>query len=203
MAILFDYYETPDPSGEEEKTRYHARVVNVQTLHTKEVIDRLTFATTLTPGDIRGVLESLSDLIAQALEDSQRINLEGIGTFQAVLKTVREVNPETTRSQSVWFKTIRYTPDQRLKDKLKNAATTRSSLKRHSAKLSHEDIDKLLTTYFAENETLSRRKFEMFCRMTRATAYRHISRLISEGKIQNINMKRQPIYVPVPGYYGK
>lgn len=202
MPILFDFYESPDPTSGEEKPRYHARVVTVNNLSTDEVIERLTFATTLTPGDIRNVLVSLSDLIAQSLGNSERVNLEEIGSFQAVLKTEREINPDKTRAQSVWFKTVRFKPDQKLKNKLKNVGTSRSSIKRHSAKLSNEDIDKFLTRYFTENETLSRRKLEEICGLRQSTASRHIRRLLDEGKIRNIHHQRQAIYVPAPGYYG-
>lgn len=202
MSILFDFYESPDPSSAEEKPRYHARVVTVRTLSTDDVIEKLTLATTLTPGDIQNVLVSLSNLIATSLGDSERVNLDGIGTFQAVLKTEREINPEKTRAQSVWFKTVRFKPDQKLKNKLKNVGTSRSSLKRHSSKLSNEEVDNILTRYFAENETLSRRKLEELCGLRQSTASRHIRRLLDENKIRNIHLKRQAIYVPVPGYYG-
>ncbi len=49
---------------------------------------------------------------------------------------------------------------------------------------------------------LTREKFQYLCRMARTTANRHLKRLCEEGKLKNIGKPRQPIYVPVPGYYG-
>ena len=34
-------------------------------------------------------------------------------------------------------------------------------------------------------------------------AARHIKRLKEEKKLQNINTRQSPVYVPMPGYYGK
>lgn len=39
--------------------------------------------------------------------------------------------------------------------------------------------------------------------MVRSTAMIHIRRLRQEGKLQNIGIPSQPIYVPAPGFYGK
>ncbi|MEO5045861.1 DNA-binding protein, partial [Bacteroides thetaiotaomicron] len=30
----------------------------------------------------------------------------------------------------------------------------------------------------------------------------HIRRICQEGKLQNLGLRNQPIYVPVPGFYG-
>ena len=80
----------------------------------------------------------------------------------------------------------------------------RSKLKPHSAVLSNDEIDKLLTNYFKSNPVLTRRDFQGLCGFTPTTAARQIKRLKEEEKkLKNINTYYNPIYVPMPGYYGK
>ena len=79
----------------------------------------------------------------------------------------------------------------------------RSKLRRHSASRSNDEIDKLLTSYFSNNPVLTRGDFQGLCNFTSTTASRHIKRLKEEKKLKNINSYYNPIYVPMPGYYGK
>ena len=67
----------------------------------------------------------------------------------------------------------------------------------------NDEIDKLLTSYFSNNPVLTRGDFQGLCNFTSTTASRHIKRLKEEKKLKNINSYYNPIYVPMPGYYGK
>ena len=66
-----------------------------------------------------------------------------------------------------------------------------------------ESIDEALTEYFLTNSVLTRRKFESLCGLTRATAGRYIAQLAKDKKLRNISIPRNPIYEPMPGFYGK
>ncbi|EKU90796.1 hypothetical protein [Bacteroides oleiciplenus] len=59
-----------------------------------------------------------------------------------------------------------------------------------------------LKEYFAEHNILIRYNFQNLCGMTRTTANGHLKRLQEEGKLINIERRTQPIYRPMPGYYG-
>ena len=62
MAIQFELYKTPRPKDEEDKEVYHARVVNFQHIDTDYLAKEIQIATSLTEGDVKSVLESLSHL---------------------------------------------------------------------------------------------------------------------------------------------
>ena len=72
----------------------------------------------------------------------------------------------------------------------------------HSSKLSEVEIDMLLKEYFSTHQMMQRRDFQSLCGMVRSTAMIHIRRICQEGKLQNLGLRNQPIYVPVPGFYG-
>ena len=62
MAIQFELYKTPRPKDEADKETYHARVVNFQHIDTDYLARQIQTATSLTEGDVKSVLESLSPL---------------------------------------------------------------------------------------------------------------------------------------------
>ena len=63
MAIFFEFYETPDPTGEQE-VKYHARAVTTQTISTDTIAAEIQEDSSLTEGDVKAVLVSLSRKIA-------------------------------------------------------------------------------------------------------------------------------------------
>lgn len=74
---------------------------------------------------------------------------------------------------------------------------------KHSAKLSEIEIDMRLKEYFTDHQIMQRSDFQRITGMVRSTAMIHIRRLRKEGKLLNIGIPNQPIYVPAPGFYGK
>ncbi len=124
MAIQFELYKTPRPKDEEDKEVYHARVVNFQHIDTDYLAKEIQIATSLTEGDVKSVLESLSHFMGDRLREGQSVHLDGIGYFQIKLNSQEPI-----------------TSPKRLKEE--------------------------------------------------------------EKKLKNINTYYNPIYVPMPGYYGK
>ena len=98
---------------------------------------------------------------------------------------------------------IGFKADKKLRSSVSVVKVERSKLKLHSVPRSNEEIDRLLTAYFSNNQILTRSDFQGLCKLTLTTAARHIKRLKEEKKLQNINTRQSPVYVPMPGYYGK
>ena len=67
MAIQFELYKTPRPKDEADKETYHARVVNFQHIDTDYLARQIQTATSLTEGDVKSVLESLSHFMGERL----------------------------------------------------------------------------------------------------------------------------------------
>ena len=72
MAIQFELYKTPRPKDEEGKEMYHARVVNFQHIDTDYLAKEIQIATSLTEGDVKSVLESLSHFMGDRLREGHR-----------------------------------------------------------------------------------------------------------------------------------
>lgn len=204
MAIQFELYKSPARKDEEDKELYHARVVNFQHIDTDYLAKEIQQATSLTEGDVKAVLESLSHFMGSPLREGERVHLDGIGYFQVKLNSLEPItSPKLKANQMKLKANIGFKADKKLRSSVSVVKVERSKLKLHSVPRSNEEIDRLLTAYFSNNQILTRSDFQGLCKLTLTTAARHIKRLKEEKKLQNINTRQSPVYVPMPGYYGK
>ena len=204
MAIQFELYKTPRPKDEADKVTYHARVVNFQHIDTDYLARQIQTATSLTEGDVKSVLESLSHFMGERLREGESVHLDGIGYFQIKLNSQEPITSPKLKANQIKLKAnISFKADIKLKKSVSVVHLERSKVKRHSASRSNEEVDKLLTNYFSNNSILTRPDFQGLCNFTATTAARHIRRLKEEKKLQNINTYYNPIYAPMPGYYGR
>lgn len=202
MAIQFEFYESPDPTGGKEK-RYHARVVSPRNISTDHLAEEIHAASTLTVADIKATLIALGEKLAQHLENGERVHLKDIGYFQLTLTCPEEASPTSTRSGRVKFKSVAFRADKTLKLRLQNIKTERAETKIHSNDWSDSEIEKELTEYFIENPVLTRLKFQKLTGFTIAKACRYIQQLKQEGRLLNISTPHNPIYMPAPGCFGR
>ena len=100
------------------------------------------------------------------------------------------------------LKAIRFRSDQKLKNSIGLIKVKQLKKNFHSSKLSEVEIDIRLKDYFAEHQLMTRRDFQEVCGLARTTAKTHLVRLRKEGKLVNVGLRNQPMYVPAPGYYG-
>lgn len=203
MAILFDWYENPVSPDEPQKKRLHPRIAYNGKTDTNEIRRRIQMRCTLNEVDVAAVLDALSQVMGEELGEGRQVHLDGIGYFYPALTCTGEVAADTPRKNTkVKLKAIRFRADQKLKNSFGYLKIKQLKDNSHSAKLSEVEIDMLLKEYFSTHQMMNRRDFQYLCGMLRSTAMIHIRRICKEGKLQNIGLANQPIYVPVPGYYG-
>lgn len=202
MAVQFELYQTPMPEDKKNKVRYHARPVSYETVDTKKLVYRIHDRCSLSPSDVISTLEELKYEVAQCLKEGKKVHIDGLGYLQITLSCEEEIrNPKDKRVHKVKLKAVKFKADKELKAELSDMEFHRSKYRPHSTGLSDIEIDMRLTEYFAENQIITRRKFQYLCEMTQITASRYIKKLITEKKLQNLGTTHQPIYTPVPGNY--
>ena len=190
MAILFDWYENPVSPDQPKKKRFHPRIAYNGQVDTDEIRSKIQSRCTLNEVDVRAVLDALSQVMGEELGEGRQIHLDGIGYFYPTLTATEEIAADTPRR------------NQKLKNSIGLIKVKQLKKNFHSAKLSEVEIDMLLKGYFSTHQMMQRSDFQALCGMLRSTAMIHIRRICREGKLQNIGLRNQPIYVPVPGFYG-
>lgn len=201
--ITYEFYRNPDSEGTNKK-RYHARVVSFGKVDTEQLAKEIQKECSLTHVDVKAVLMTLADKLAEHLGNGRKVHLEGLGHFQVNLRCKEEVRTtHAVRSENIEFKSVSFRADNGLKKSLKQEKIKRSRIKPHSCQHTDAGIDKLLVKHFETHQILTRREFQYLTGLLKATASRRIKKLVEEGKLKNIGPFRNPIYVPCEGYYGK
>lgn len=204
MAISFDWYENPVSPDKQEEKRFHPRIIANGQIDTKDLRSRIQSRCTLNEVDVTAVLDALSQVMGEELCEGRQVHLDGIGYFYPTLTATEEIAADTPRRNTkVKLKGIQFRSDQKLKNSVGHIKIKQMKRIIHSPKLSETDIDSRLRKYFTDHQIMQRSDFQDITGMVRSTAMIHIRRLRTEGKLLNIGIPSQPIYVPAPGFYGK
>lgn len=204
MAISFDWYENPVSPDKPEEKRFHPRIIANGQIDTKDLRSRIQSRYTLNEVDVTAVLDALSQVMGEELCEGRQVHLDGIGYFYPTLTATEEISADTPRRNTkVKLKGIQFRSDQKLKNSVGHIKIKQMKRIIHSPKLSETDIDSRLRKYFTDHQIMQRSDFQDITGMVRSTAMIHIRRLRTEGKLLNIGIPSQPIYVPAPGFYGK
>lgn len=204
MAIPFDWYENPVSPDKPEEKRFHPRIIANGQIDTKDLRSRIQSRCTLNEVDVTAVLDALSQVMGEELCEGRQVHLDGIGYFYPTLTATEEIAADTPRRNTkVKLKGIQFRSDQKLKNSVGHIKIKQMKRIIHSPKLSETDIDSRLRKYFTDHQIMQRSDFQDITGMVRSTAMIHIRRLRTKGKLLNIGIPSQPIYVPAPGFYGK
>ncbi len=149
MAIVFDWYENPNDSSEEEAA-LHPRIFMNGKVDTDTLCYKIHDYSSLTVGDVKNVLDNLSKILGESLREGKRSTYRGIGYFFIPLWLLRGKVTRSTphKTNKVAFKTVRFRPDSNLKGHFVGARANQSKYVRHSEKVSEVEIDMLLKEYF-------------------------------------------------------
>ena len=203
MAISFDWYENPVSPDKPEEKRFHPRIIANGQIDTKDLRSRIQSRCTLNEVDVTAVLDALSQVMGEELCEGRQVHLDGIGYFYPTLTATEETADTPRRNTKVKLKGIQFRSDQKLKNSVGHIKIKQMKRIIHSPKLSETDIDSRLRKYFTDHQIMQRSDFQDITGMVRSTAMIHIRRLRTKGKLLNIGIPSQPIYVPAPGFYGK
>lgn len=204
MARSFDWYENPVSPDKPEEKRFHPRIIANGQIDTKDLRSRIQSRCTLNEVDVTAVLDALSQVMGEELCEGRQVHLDGIGYFYPTLTATEEIAADTPRRNTkVKLKGIQFRSDQKLKNSVGHIKIKQMKRIIHSPKLSETDIDSRLRKYFTDHQIMQRSDFQDITGMVRSTAMIHIRRLRTKGKLLNIGIPSQPIYVPAPGFYGK
>ena len=204
MAILFDWFETPGVKAGEKRT-LHARPCFNGTSKMKTILKRIEARCSLTAGDVMAVLSELNDVIGEELQNGRQVHLQGLGYFAPTLSVDGEVTEDMKlqiRNRKVRFKGVSFRPDKELRASIGEPELKQTRWEAHSQAHTPEEIERLLSTFFADHLFLTRRELQFLLNIKKSAACDLLKTLIEEGKLMNKGTIHQPVYVPTPGCFG-
>ena len=206
MSINYSWYRNPQREEGDITEGLHPRPFFNGTVDTRQLAKEIEKATSLTEGDVKATLTALSRVVAHKLAMGEQVHLEGLGYFTPTLTTEGRVTEEMSlreRSRKVRFKGISFRPDSELQSHMGPINFSYVNRGESSGLPTDEEIEAKLTTYFSTQAYLTRRKLETLFGIRTTTAVRLLRRLLDEDFLKNDGTRQQPIYLPVPGHFGK
>ena len=185
MAIYYDFYKTRGALS--EKSDYHVRVVDGETIETGVVTRSIERGTSLTTADLKGALSALSNEISDRLCSGRRVHIAGIGYFSLSIKgDVCRDKQGKLRLKNPAIRTVLFRPDREMMRKLNE--TQLSVCRRggnHSGRVSNERIAEAIDLLLGEKDFFTTADFCVAAKLAHATAYRILMRLMAEGTLVN------------------
>ena len=172
MTILFDWFETPGTNAEEKRT-LHARPCFNGTSNTKTIAKRIQARSSLTAGDIIAVLSELNDVIGEELQNGRQVHINGLGYFAPTLGVEGEVTEDMKlqiRNRKVRFKSVSFRPDKELRASIGTPKLKQTRWEAHSQAHTPEEIEQLLSAFFAEHLFLTRRELQFLLNIKKSAA---------------------------------
>ena len=103
--------------GRKGQTVYYAQVKSQQKLTNKMLIERIVRETSLSEGDVKNALISLSNVVCEALEMGMSVDLAELGNLRvSVPSKMMDTAAEVTVKDALKTPKIVFTPKQKMRD---------------------------------------------------------------------------------------
>lgn len=131
----FEIDSRVQPIGKREgQTVYFAKLKTQQKLTNEMVIERIVRETSLSEGDVKNALVSLSNIVCDALKLGMSVDLAELGSFRLTVPSKMMDTPEeVTVADALKTPKITFTPKQKMRDA---ANSVELSIDRSSVKAS-------------------------------------------------------------------
>lgn len=116
--LEFEVKSRVQPVGERKgQTVYYAQVKSQQKLTNKMLIERIVRETSLSEGDVKNALISLSNVVCEALEMGMSVDLAEFGNLRiSVPSKMMDTPEEVTVKDALKTPKIVFTPKQKMRD---------------------------------------------------------------------------------------
>lgn len=120
--LEFEVKSRVQPVGERKgKTVYFAQVKSQQKLTNKMLVDRIVRETSLSEGDVKNALVSLSNVVCEALQMGMSVDLAELGSLRPVVPSKMMDTPEeVTVANALKTPKIVFTPKQKMRNAANN-----------------------------------------------------------------------------------
>ena len=165
---------------------------------TKEMAERIGFATSVNKVDVVAVLTALGHELSRALLDGRTVQIDEIGSFglKLGLKEPKYFNDRVTQ-RDVIVKGISFRPCKELKEELRGADIVSGG---HAVRtlLTREIAEKRLRAFFEEHPYIYRSQMEAICECSTYLATKYLNLFVEEGRLRALGRKNSRFYAPAP-----
>ena len=115
MAVRYKLTKINDNITDNKTVRYSVTTVSYDNVNLDALAEQIAGSSTFSYGEVKGLVENLTILIAEALEGGNTVTIDGLGTFSVTAR----------RAESIKLKGIGFKPSPKLKERLRSIEFTR------------------------------------------------------------------------------
>lgn len=197
MSAYYDLYQTPDPSGESEEPKLHARILPKGTITADKFFEIVHKATGFSPAILDGTLQAITDELQRWLADGWNVEVGDLGFFSISLKCDHYVQDRNEiRSPSVHFQNMNLRISSKLRKRFEVMELERkaSPYVSHST-LSLEERRQRLLQHLDQYDCIMRADYEALTGKTKQQAVADLNQFIEEGILRKYGSGRTVVYL--------
>ena len=173
-------------------------VVPMPPVTTKEMAERIGYATSVNKTDVIAVLSALGHELSHALLDGRTVQIDEIGSFNVKLgmKALKYLNDRVTQ-HDIEVKGISFRPCKELKEAMRSAEIVSGG---HAVRtlLTRDIAERRLRNFFEENDYIYRSQMEQLCECSTYLATKYLNLFVKEGRLRALGRKNSRFYAPAP-----
>ena len=183
---------------------YYPVVANSQLCTTDQICQKISASSTMSPADVKGVLEALSGILSDRLSAGDRVHLEGIGYFTPELKSERAITDAEAKlvARSLKLSGVRFLPQKRLVNTLRDVAFRRTAHPLNQNLLwSDDQVVERMRRYMIETDIsfVNRRQLQTVTGFSRTYCITLLKRLVANGRLLCHGAAQFPYYTIADG----
>ena len=176
-------------------------IVPTTPVTTKEMAERIGYATSVNKTDVVAVLSALGHELSRALLDGRTVQVDEIGSFtlKLGLKEPKYFEDRVTH-HDIEVKGISFRPCKELKEAMRGADIVSGG---HAVRtlLTRTIVVHRLAAFFADHSYIYRSQMEQLCECSKHLALKYLNELVDEGYLRALGRKNSRFYAPVPGRF--
>ena len=194
MPIYYDLVRRPDPDKTDLPQPLYPRVVHKGTAEKKELLTDM--GAKVDEATLSRVLIALRHAVCRELMRSNRVHLEGWGSFTLRLEGGPVEDPEDIHAQSIQVAGINFRPDKAFVN-----ACREGDIKRDSNGFTASadcDLDaqlRVLADHFAEHREMTTRTFACRTGLVGKKAYNALANLVEKGYLLRLGKRAATHYI--------
>ena len=165
---------------------------------TKDMAERIGYATSVNKTDVVAVLSALGHELSQALLDGRTVQIDEIGSFgvKLGLKEPKYLDDRVTY-HDIEVKGISFRPCKELKEAMQGAEIVSGG---HAVRtlLTRDIAERRLCTFFEDNDYIYRSQMEQLCECSTYLATKYLNLFVKEGRLRALGRKNSRFYAPSP-----
>lgn len=120
MAINYHVIEKHNPGDPEAPKKFYASTVLGGHAGTDVLIRRIEKLSTMSGGDIRGVIYTLIDVVPELLEEGKKVEIGELGSFSVSISSTGSETEEEVSAANIRKAKILFSPGKKFKQMLNN-----------------------------------------------------------------------------------